>query len=342
MLGLRSLDSRYWWAALISILWVLPLAAQQYAVVKTTPLAADQDYWDYLLADSDQRKLYVTLGDQLQIWDLDSARLVARIQGMKRIHGVALVPDRSKAFITDGGADEVLVVDLKSNSITDRIPVGKAPDAILFEPTRQYVYAFNAHSHNASVIDAESDKVIGTIALGGLPEFAATDGKGTVYVNLESKNSVVRLTSDGGKVRNEWALAGCKEPSGLAVDPSNRRLFSVCANKVLIVSDADTGALIARVPVGNEPDAVIYDSERKLLFSSNSDGTMTVIRQDTPNDYSVVQNVATEKEARTVALDRKTNKLYLPSGEITRPAQEPGGLAQFNPATLHLIVVAPK
>lgn len=315
--------------------------AQEHQVVGHIALEADQDYWDYLVADDASRRLYVTLGDQLQAFDLDSGKRVIQVRGLKRIHGVALVPELKKAFISDGGADAILVLDLGSNSIEKSIPVGKAPDAVLYEPTRKRVYAFNAHSSSTSVIDAASEKVIATVGLGGLPEFSATDGRGTVYVNLESNNSVVRLDPAGMKVSDEWPLAGCKEPSGLAIDTSNRRLFSVCANEIMIVTDADTGRPVAKVPVGNEPDAVLYDPERKLIFSSNSDGTLTIIRQENANKYTVLQNLSTEKEARTMALDRRTNKIYLPSGEITVPAP-PGGLAHFKPESLHLVVVAPK
>ena len=187
--------------------------------------------------------------------------------------------------------------------MTNKINVGNAPDAVLYEPTKKRVYAFNAHSHSASVIDAEKGNIVATVPLSGIPEFAATDGKGNVFVNIENKNTLVRFDADGTKVQNEWSLAPCKGPSGLAMDAQGRRLFSVCDNKFMIVTDADTGKQVAQIPVGVEPDAAIYDVERKLVFSSNCDGTLTVVRQETPDNYKVVQTLKTEREARTMALD---------------------------------------
>ncbi len=186
--------------------------------------------------------------------------------------------------------------------------------------------------------------MIATVPLSGIPEFAATDGKGTVYVNIESKNTLVRFDADGTKVQNEWSLAPCEGPSGLAMDTRGRRLFSVCDNKLMIVTDADTGKQIAQIPVGVEPDAAIYDSDRRLLFASNCDGTLTVIQQESPDKYTVLQTVKTEREARTMALDPVSRKLYLPSEQV-KPGQKPpapGTLPEFTPGTFHLLVVAPQ
>ncbi len=322
----------------------LAMSAQTYAVTDRIPFTGDQTYWDYLLADASSHHLYVTHGNEVMVLDLSSGEKVASIANLKRVHGIALANELHKGFITDGDDNAVVVFDLKSNTVTQKIKVGKAPDAVLYEPTKKRVYAFNAHSHSASVIDAETEKLIATIPLSGIPEFAATDGKGNVYVNIETKNSLVRLDPDGTKVQNEWPLAPCKEPAGMAMDAQGRRLFSVCANKVMIVTDADTGKQIAQVPVGVEPDAAIYDVEKKLVFSSNCDGTLTVVRQESPDKYTVVQNVKTQKEARTMALDPVSHKLYLPYLEVKpgQKAPDPGDLPEFTPGTFHLIVVAPQ
>lgn len=318
--------------------------AQSYAVTERIAFAGDQTYWDYLLADAPSHHLYVTHGNEVLILDLNSGKKVASIANLKRVHGIALAKDLHKGFITDGDDNAVVVFDLTSNSVTQKIKVGKAPDAVLYEPTKKRVYAFNAHSHSASVINAETEKVIATIPLSGIPEFAATDGKGNVYVNIETTNSLVRFDPDGTKVQNEWALAPCKEPAGMAIDAQGRRVFSVCANKVMIVTNADTGKQIANVPVGVEPDAAIYDVEKKLVFASNCDGTLTVVRQESPDKYTVVQNVKTQKEARTMALDPVSHKLYLPYLEVKpgQKAPDPGNLPEFTPGTFHLIVVAPQ
>ena len=322
----------------------LAMNAQTYTVTDRIPFTGDQTYWDYLLADAPSNHLYVTHGNEVMVLDLSSGEKLASIANLKRVHGIALAGGLHKGFITDGDDNAVVVFDLKSNTVTQKIKVGKAPDAVLYEPTKKRVYAFNAHSHSASVIDAETEKIIATIPLSGIPEFAATDGKGNVYVNIETKNSLVRLDPDGTKVQNEWPLAPCKEPAGMAMDAQGRRVFSVCANKVMIVTDADTGKQIAQVPVGAEPDAAAYDVEKKLVFSSNCDGTLTVVRQESPDKYTVVQNVKTQKEARTMALDPVRHKLYLPYLEVKpgQKAPDPGDLPEFSPGTFHLIVLAPQ
>lgn len=320
------------------------LHAQQFAVADRIPFPGDQTYWDYLLADTSSRHLYVTRGDEVLILDLDSAKQVASITNLKRVHGVALAHELNKGFISDGGDNAIAVFDLRSRAVKQKIKVGEAPDAVLYEPTKKRVYAFNAHSHNASVIDAETEKIVVTVPLNGIPEFAATDGKGNVFVNIENRSSLVRLTADGTKVQSEWSLAPCEGPSGLAVDAEGRRLFSVCDNKFMIVTDADTGKQIAQIPVGVEPDAAIYDVEKKLVFASNCDGTLTVVKQESPDKYTVLQNVKTQREARTMALDPVSQKLFLPYEEI-KPGQkpwDPGTLPEFTPGTFHLLIVAPQ
>jgi len=288
--------------------------------------------------------LYVTRGNEVLILDLDSGKQVASIANMKRVHGVALAHELNKGFISDGGDNAIVVFDLKSNAVTNKIKVGNAPDAVLYEPTKKRVYAFNAHSHSASVIDAETEKIVATVPLSGIPEFAATDGRGNVFVNIENKSMLVRFDADGTKVQNEWSLAPCKGPSGLAMDAHGRRLFSVCDNKFMIVTDAETGKQIAQIPVGVEPDAAIYDIEKKLVFSSNCDGTLTVVRQESPDKYAVVQTLKTEREARTMALDPVSHRLFLPSEQIkpgSRPP-DPGDLPEFTPGTFHMMIVAPQ
>lgn len=332
-------------AVLLCCLWCsIAVSAQTYSVTDRIPFAGDQTYWDYLLTDANNHRLYLTRENRVLVLDLNSGKEVASMANLKRVHGIALANDLGKGFITDGGDNAVIVFDLKSNAVRQKIKVGNAPDAVLYEPTKKRVYAFNAHSHNVSVIDAESEKVVATVPLSGIPEFAATDGKGNVYVNIETKNSLVRFAPDGTKVRDEWPLAPCKEPAGLAMDAKGRRLFSVCANKVMVVTDADTGKQIAQVPVGVEPDAAIYDVEKKLVFSSNCDGTLTVVKQESPDKYTVVQNLTTQREARTMALDPISHKLYLPYEEV-KPGQKPtppGDLPEFTPGTFHLMIVSPQ
>lgn len=318
--------------------------AQQYSVTSDIRFTGDQTYWDYLTTDARSRHLYVTRGSQVLVLSLDSGETIATIANLKRVHGVAVAHEFNRGFITDSGDNVVVVFDLKSNEVTHRIKVGDAPDAILYEPMKKRIYAFNAHGHSVSVIGAQSEKVIATVALSGIPEFAATDGRGNVFVNIENKNTLVRLDPAGIKIQNEWSLAPCNGPSGLAIDVRARRLFSVCDNKFMIVTDADTGKQIAQVPVGTEPDAAIYDVEKKLVFASNCDGTLTVVKQETPDKYTVLQTITTQKEARTMALDPVSQKLFLPYEQV-KPGQkppDPGNLPEFTPGTFHLMTVAPQ
>ncbi len=321
------------------------LNGQQYAVAGRIPLTGDEG-WDYLIADSSNHQLYVSHGNQVQVVDLNSGKPVASIGGLNRIHGIALADDLNKGFISDGGDNVVVVFDLKSNAVRQKIKAGENPDGILYEPTKKHVFAFNGRSQNATVIDAAAEKVIATIPLSGKPEFPATDGQGNVYVNIESKNSLVRLDPDGTKVKDEWSLAPCEEPSGLAMDRPGRRLFSVCSNKTMVVTDADSGKQVAKVVIGEDPDAAAYDAERKLVFSSNAEGTLTVVKEDNPDKYTVIQNLETEKRARTMALDPNTHKIYLSCAQFG-PAPKatpdnPHGRPRPKPGTFHLLVVAPK
>jgi YVTN family beta-propeller protein len=321
------------------------LLAQQYAVSKSIPLNGDEG-WDYLIADANNNQLYVSHGTDVQVVDLASGKQVASIGGMKHIHGIALADDLNKGFITDGGENAVVVFDLKTNQVSDKVKAGENPDGVIYEPSSKRVFAFNGRSNNATVIDAQTNKVAGTIALSGKPEFPATDGKGNLFVNIESKNSVASIDPSAMKVKKEWSLSPCEEPSGLAFDTAGRRLFSVCSNKKMAVSDADAGKVVTFVTIGEDPDAAGYDAENKLVFSSNSDGTLTVVKQESPDKYSVVQTVKTEKRARTMALDRKTHKIYLSSAEFgpaPKPTPDnPHGRPKPKPGSFHLVVVAPQ
>src|SRR5690242_14138193 len=265
----------------------LGLAAQPYAISGRIPLAGDGG-WDYLLADSVNRQLYVSHGTEVDVVDLPSEKLVGKIAGMKRIHGIVVANDLNRGFISDGGDNVVVVFDLKSRAILQRVPAGKNPDGVLYDPFSRRVFAFNGQSHDVTAIEAASGKVAGTIALDGKPEFPVTDEKGNVYVNIEDKSEISQLDPQTLAVRNTWPISPCEEPSGLAIDVSARRLFSVCSNNKMAVVNADSGHVVATVAIGNGPDAAAFDTERKLAFSSNGEGNLTVVRQDSPDNYTVL------------------------------------------------------
>src|SRR5882762_6334331 len=304
--------------AIVLFLITLPslLVAEQYKVKSRLHLQGDSG-WDYLTVDPESRELYVTHGTELQVVNLDSEQPVAKISGLKRIHGVAIVKDLNRGFISDGGDNAVVIFDLKSRSILNRVPTGKNPDAILYDPFTKRIFVFNGTSNDATIIEAASATVVGTLPLNGRPEFAVTDGKGNVYVNIENRSELLQIDPQALKVKKTWPLAPCEEPSGLAFDGRSRRLFSVCSNREMAVVDADSGKVVATVPVGNGPDAAVYDADKKLVFSSNgADDTLTVVKQEGADKYTVLEIVPTAKSARTMALDPKTHKLYLSAADL--------------------------
>ena len=226
-------------------------------------------------------------------------------------------------------------------------PTGTNPDGILYDPATKRIFAFNGRSSNATVIDAGSGKVAGTIAVGGKPEFPVTDQKGNVYVNIEDKSEILQLDPQGLTVKQRWSIAPCEEPSGLAIDLKSRRLFAVCDNKQMAVVDADSGKVVATVPIGEGPDAAAFDPERQVVLSSNGhDGTLTVVKQDGPDKYTVAQTLATEKSARTMTVDSKTHKIYLSAAQLgpapAATAEHPHPRPAIVPRTFHVIVVSPE
>jgi YVTN family beta-propeller protein len=317
--------------------------AQHYKVSGRIPLGGEGG-WDYLFADSANGQLYVSHGTQVEVVDLASEKPVAKITGMKRIHGIAVANDLNRGYISDGGDDVVLIFDLKSNAVLQKVPAGKNPDGILYDPYSRRVFAFNGRSNDVTAIDAASGKVAGTIALDGKPEFPVSDGKGNVYANIEDKSEIVQLDPQTLKVKKTWPLSPCKEPSGLAIDLEARRLFSVCSNNKMAVVNADSGQVIATVAIGDGPDAAAYDPGSKLVFSSNGSGTLTVVGQSSPDKYSVLENVPTERSARTMTLDTKSHKIYLSAAQLgatpEATADNPHPRPKIVPDSFHILVVS--
>lgn len=276
--------------------------------------------WDYLATDASAHRLYITHGTRVEVLDTTSGKVVGSIQDLQGIHGVAFDGIGKYGYISDGRAGTVVVFDRASLQKVTSIPVGTNPDGIVFEPVTKTVWAFNGRSSNVSVIDTATQKVVATIALPGKPEFPVADGKGVVFDNIESKNSIVRLDANTKTLTATWPLTNCESPSGLAIDKAGRRLFSVCDGKTMAVTDANTGKTLANPAIGDGPDAAAYDAAHKLAFSSNGDGTLTIV--DTSKDtYPVLQNLATQKGARTMSFDSGTGRIYLVTAEFgPRPA----------------------
>jgi YVTN family beta-propeller protein len=289
-------------------------AADSYQITKKIPIPG-QGSWDYLTVDEGARRLYVSHGTQVEVLDLDSGAIVGKIENTQGVHGIAIAPDLGRGFVSDGQSSTVTIFDLKTLKMIADVPTGKKPDAIIYDPATSRVFAFNGGSNSATVIEAKDGKVAGTIDLGGGPEFAAADGNGYVYNNLEDESLVLKINSRTLKVEQRWPTAPCASPSSMAIDAANRRLFLGCRSKVMAVMNADTGQVITALPIGDHVDATAFDVETRLIFNSNGEGTVTVIRQDSPDKYSVVETVKTLPRAKTSALDPKTHRLFLSTAE---------------------------
>jgi len=249
------------------------------------------------------------------VLDVDSGTIVGKIPNTLGVHGIAVAPELGRGFVTNGQSSTVTVFDLKTLKPVGEVPVGKKPDATIYDPATSRVFAFNGGSNSASVISAADAKVVGTIDLGGGPEFAVADGTGYVFDNLEDESQVVKIDSRKMRVEERWPTAPCQSPSSLAMDRANHRLFIGCRSHVMAVMNADTGQVITTLPIGDHVDATAFDPDSRLIFNSNGEGTVTVIRQETPDKYSVSQNVKTLPRAKTMALDLKTHQLFLSTAE---------------------------
>lgn len=310
-------------------------ASAQYVIQKQFTLGGGGG-WDYLTIDSAANRLYISRSDRVLVVDTHDGALIGTVPDTSGVHGVALAPDLGNGFTSNGRSDTVTVFDLKSLKATGSISVGgRNPDAILYDKASRQLYTFNGGSQDISVIDPVRAAVIARIPAGGKPEFAATDGAGRIFFNIEDKSQIGAIESASNRIVATWPLPNCDEPTGLAFDVGHRRLFSVCGNGVLVVTDASSGRHVAEVPIGKGPDAAAFDIERGLIFSSNGqDGTLTVIHQDDPDHYSVVGTVVTQKSARTMALDSTTHQVYLVAAQFGATPAPTADLPHPRPSVL--------
>jgi len=292
--------------------------------------------WDYLTVDSAARRLYVSHATHVVVVDLETGKTVGDIPDTPGVHGIALVPELNKGFISNGRGNNVTIFDMKTLKATGTAATEMNPDDITYDPISKRVFAFNGRSRSASVIDAKTGMVVATIPLPGKPEFAVTDGKGKIYNNIEDTNEIVEIDAATARVTKKYALTGCEGPSGLAMDRKARRLFSVCGNRVMAISDPDKGAVVATPAIGAGSDGVVFDPGTGYAISSNGDGTLTIVQQ-TGGKYDVVENIATERGARTIALDEKTHRVYLPTATAGQAAA--GGRAPYLPDSFKIVVV---
>ncbi len=315
--------------------------ASGYHLAKKT-LLGGEGAWDYLYCDSGARRIYLSRSTHVMIVDADSYAVVGDIPNTPGVHGIAIVSDLSKGFISNGRDNTVTIFDLKTLKETDRVTVGKNPDAIMYDPASKQVFTFNGSSQDTTAIDAATGKVVGTVALGGKPEFAVSDEKGHVYVNIEDKSEVIQLDANKLAVDARWSLAPGELPSGLALDRKHHRLFSVCHNKLMVVLNSDNGKVVTTLPIGEGTDAAAFDPDTGFAFSSNGEGTLTVVHEDSPDRFTVVENVPTQRFARTMTLDLKTHRVFLVTAEIgVTPVttEQPRPRRSIVPGTFTLLVL---
>lgn len=317
-------------------------AAGPYKLEQTWKIGGDGG-WDYLAVDPATHLLYVTRGTRLLVIDTSTGKLATEIPGFKGLHGVAFDTAGKYAYISDGGGNAVHVLDRSTRKVVGEVPAGTNPDGILFEPATKTVWAFNGRSKNVTVINTKDNSVAATIPLPGKPEFPQADGTGTIFVNIEDTNQMVRLDAKSLTATATWSLAPCDSPSGQAIDTKHRRLFSVCDGKHMVVVDADSGKVIAAPAIGDGPDAAGFDASHQVAFSSNGDGTLTVVHEDAPDKFTVIQNLPTQRGARTMALDPSTGKVYLVAAQFgPRPeptAQNPRPRPPIVPDSFVVLVV---
>ena len=315
-----------------------------YHVAKTIKLGGEGG-WDYLTVDSKGRRVYISRGTHVMIVNADTGVVLGDIPNTNGVHGIALAPEFGKGFISDGRDGTITIFDLETMKVLGTTTAGRNPDAIIYDPASKRVFAFNGSSKDATAIDAKTSTVAGTIPLGGKPEFAASDEKGHVFVNIEDTSEIVQIDSNKLTVERRSSLAPCSEPSGLAIDRKNHRLFSVCSNKLMAVVNTTDGKVVTTVSIGPGTDGAAFDPEAGFAFSANGgDGTLTVVHEDSPDKFSVVENVPTLRRARTLAFDSKTHQVYTVTAEfgpaLAPTTEQPRPRAPMLPGSFTLLILS--
>ena len=318
----------------------------KYQIINKIPIEGNGG-WDYITMDEAASRLYVSHGNVVNVVDVTTNKVFGTIPDTKGVHGIALANDLDKGFISNGRDTSVTIFELKTLKFITKVKVtGNNPDAILYDPFSHKVFTFNGRSSNSTVIDAKTNTVIGTIKLAGKPEFAVTDLSGKIYVNIEDKSLISVINVNTLNVDKNWSVAPGEEPSGLAFDLKNHRLFSVCDNKLMVVVDSETGKVITTLKIGEGVDGVAFDPVLNRIYASNGEGTMTVIQEVDANTFKELDNFPTQKGARTITLNAKTHKIYLPTSEYNpapeSTAQNPKPRATVKPGTFTVLEIGLK
>jgi len=302
-----------------------------------------QEYFDYITVDSGARRVYLSRGTSVLVINADNGTQIGEITGLKRDHGVAVASEFGRGFISDGSQGKVIIFDLKTFKVIGEAKADDDADCVVYDPASKRVLVMEGDPNKSTVIDAKSGSVVGTIELGGAPEFAVADGKGTVYINLESKNEVVAVDSHALKIKSRWPVAPAGGPTALAIDIPHRRLFSAGRNpQMLVVMDADSGNVIQSFPISGGVDAAAYDPDTALIFASTREGMLHVFHEDSPDKFSTVETVKTEYGAKTMGLDTKTHNLFVDTADFAAPSALPAGgrgpRRMAVPGTFHVLV----
>lgn len=329
---------------LVSILFItifpfINLAQQGFRIIKTFPIGGSGG-WDYIAVGPGNNRLYIAHGIQVNILDLQTGDSIDIIPNTTGVHGIAFDKTQNLGFTSNGRLNNVSVFDLKTNQVTEQIATGENPDAIMYEPFSKTIITCNGRSKDLSVIDPVKRKIIATVYLGGKPETAVSDETGKLYVNIEDKSEIAVVNLKTFTVETRWSIAPGEAPTGLAIDKHNRRLFAGCDNKLLMVIDASSGKEITRLPIGDGCDGVAFDEATKNIFSSNGEGTLTVIQEKSANDFKVAKTVATKRGARTLAVDPASHIIYLPTADF-EPADPaaPKARPKIKAGTFEVLVV---
>jgi len=325
---------------------VATLAEGGYHLLKKIPLSAapgDREYFDYITVDPATRRVYLSHGTEVKVIDADTNAVVGSVFGLKQDHGIALANELGKGFISDGGADRVVIFDLKTLKVTGEVKTGGNPDYILYDPASKCVFAFNGLTKDSTIIDSANGTVVKTLPMGGRPEQAVADGKGMIYDNISDTNEVVALDSRTLTIKARWPVAPGGQPVSMAMDRQHRRLFIGARNpRLLVVMNADSGNVIQTFEIGDWVDANVFDPGTGQVFAAGREGTIDIFHEDSPDKFSVVQNIKTEFGAKTMGLDPKTHNLYLDTsdfGPVPAPtAEQPRPRAATIPGTFRLLV----
>ena len=330
--------------ALALVLLASSAQAQGYHLANTYTLGGEGG-WDYLALDTVGNRIFIARSDRVMVVDEQTGKLLAEIPGLVGAHGVAFAQAAGRGFATSGRDSSVVMFDLMTLAVLGRIPAAPDADAILFEPATKHIFTFNGDAGTASVIDPVAGTRLANIELGGKPEFGVAVGDGMVFVNIEDKAEIVQLDARTMTAIRRWSIAPCEEPTGLAIDRAHHRLFSVCHNRLMVVSDAMKGAVVGTAPIGQGVDAARFDDRTQLAFASNGEGSITVVKEVTPDSFAVQTTVTTKRGARTMELDPRTHRVYTATGDFgpapTPTPAQPRSRPPLLPGTFGLLVLEP-